>query len=82
MWASEASEDSGDACSAASEPSPHASCTKKRESGDGRGACASDYAKFCAGTSPGGGRVVACLTKQQNQLSDSCKKVLASRKTK
>jgi cysteine rich repeat protein len=52
------------------------------QSGDGRGACASDYAKFCAGTSPGGGRVVACLTKQQNQLSDACKKVLASRKTK
>lgn len=49
---------------------------------DGRGACASDYAKFCAGTSPGGGRVVACLTKQQNQLSDACKKVLAGRKTK
>jgi cysteine rich repeat protein len=52
------------------------------QSGDGRGACASDYAKFCAGTSPGGGRVVACLNKQQNQLSDACKKVLASRKAK
>ncbi|WKA25947.1 cysteine rich repeat-containing protein [Bradyrhizobium roseum] len=52
------------------------------QSGDGRGACASDYAKFCAGTSPGGGRVVACLNKQQNQLSDPCKKVLASRKAK
>ncbi len=52
------------------------------QSGDGRGACASDYAKFCAGTSPGGGRVVACLTKQQNQLSDACKKVLANRKAK
>ena len=52
------------------------------QSGDGRGACASDYAKFCTGTSPGGGRVVACLTKQQNQLSDACKKVLASRKAK
>jgi Cysteine rich repeat len=52
------------------------------QSGDGRGACASDYAKFCAGTSPGGGRVVACLNKQQNQLSDACKKVLAGRKAK
>jgi hypothetical protein len=52
------------------------------QSGDGRGACASDYAKFCAGTSPGGGRVVACLSKQQNQLSDACKKVLANRKAK
>jgi Cysteine rich repeat len=52
------------------------------QSGDGRGACASDYEKFCAGTSPGGGRVVACLTKKQNQLSDACKKVLANRKAK
>ena len=47
---------------------------------DGRGACKADYEKFCAGTTPGGGRVVACLSKQQNQLSDACKKVLAGRK--
>ena len=52
------------------------------QSGDGRGACKADYDKFCAGTTPGGGRVVACLSKQQNQLSDACKKVLASRKAK
>jgi hypothetical protein len=50
------------------------------QTGDGRGACSADYEKYCAGTPPGGGRVVACLNKQQNQLSDSCKKVLASRK--
>ena len=48
---------------------------------DHRGACKADYDKYCAGTPPGGGRVVACLNKQQNQLSDACKKVLASRKT-
>ena len=47
-----------------------------------RGACKADYDKFCAGTTPGGGRVVACLNKQHNQLSDACKKVLASRKAK
>ena len=52
------------------------------QSGDGRGACKADYDKFCAGTTTGGGRVVACLTKQQNQLSDACKKVLAGRKAK
>ena len=52
------------------------------QSGDGRGACKADYDKFCAGTTPGGGRVVACLNKQQNQLSDACKKVLAGRKAK
>ena len=50
------------------------------QSGDGRGACKADYDKYCAGTPPGGGRVVACLNKQLPQLSDSCKKVLASRK--
>jgi hypothetical protein len=50
------------------------------QTADGRGACKADYDKYCAGTLPGGGRVVACLTKQQNQLSDACKKVLASRK--
>ncbi|UPK00696.1 cysteine rich repeat-containing protein [Bradyrhizobium sp. 170] len=48
---------------------------------DQRGACKADYDKFCAGTLPGGGRVVACLNKQQHQLSDACKKVLAGRKT-
>ena len=50
------------------------------QSGDGRGACKADYDKYCAGTLPGGGRVLACLNKQLPQLSDACKKVLASRK--
>ena len=50
------------------------------QTADGRGACKADYDKYCAGTPPGGGRVVACLNKQQNQLSDACKKVLAGRK--
>jgi hypothetical protein len=50
------------------------------QTSDQRGACKADYDKYCAGTPPGGGRVVACLTKQQNQLSDACKRVLASRK--
>jgi hypothetical protein len=51
------------------------------QTADQRGACKADYDKYCAGTLPGGGRVVACLNKQQHQLSDACKKVLASRKT-
>jgi hypothetical protein len=50
------------------------------QSTDPRGACKADYDKYCAGTLPGGGRVVACLNKQQHQLSDACKKVLANRK--
>ena len=51
------------------------------QTADQRGACKADYDKYCAGTLPGGGRVVACLNKQLPQLSDACKKVLASRKT-
>ena len=52
------------------------------QSGDGRGACKADYDKYCSGTLPGGGRVVACLNQQLPKLSDACKQVLASRKTK
>jgi Cysteine rich repeat len=41
-----------------------------------RAACKGDYDKFCKGTLPGGGRVLACLNKQHDQLSDACKKVV------
>jgi hypothetical protein len=47
---------------------------------DQRGACKADYEKFCTGTAPGGGRIVACLSKQRAQLSDDCKKALDTRK--
>jgi hypothetical protein len=47
---------------------------------DQRGACKADYDKYCVGTMPGGGRVVACLNKQHDQLSAACQKVLDSRK--
>ena len=47
---------------------------------DQRGACKADYEKFCAGTAPGSGRLVPCLNKQRDQLSDACKKALDSRK--
>ena len=50
------------------------------QTSDQRGACKADYDKYCAGTLPGGGRVVACLNNQQHQLSNACKQVLASRK--
>jgi hypothetical protein len=42
-----------------------------------RAACKGDYDKFCKGTFPGGGRVLACLNKQYGQLSDACKKVVS-----
>jgi hypothetical protein len=41
-----------------------------------RTACKADYDKYCSGVTPGGGRIIACLNKQRDALSDSCKKVL------
>ena len=43
-----------------------------------RAACQADYDKYCKGTMPGGGRIIACLNK--NPISEGCKKVLAARK--
>jgi hypothetical protein len=50
------------------------------QSADPRGACKTDYDKFCAGIAPGGGRVVACLEGKRDQLSATCKAALDSRK--
>ena len=47
---------------------------------DQRGACGADYQKYCTGTQPGGGRVVACLNGHRDQLSAACKKAIDSRK--
>ena len=47
---------------------------------DQRGACGQDYQKYCTGTAPGGGRVVACLNGHRDQLSAACKKAIDSRK--
>ena len=43
-----------------------------------RAACKADYAKYCASTTPGGGRIIACLDKQQ--LSEGCRKVVDAAK--
>ncbi len=45
-----------------------------------RAACQGDYDKFCKGTMPGGGRIIACLDKQHDQLADGCKKVVDATK--
>jgi hypothetical protein len=45
-----------------------------------RAACQADYSKYCQGTMPGGGRIIACLNKQRDQISDACKKVLDAQK--
>jgi hypothetical protein len=47
---------------------------------DQRGACKPDYDKYCAGTMPGGGRIVACLNKQHDKLSAACRQAIDSRK--
>jgi len=41
-----------------------------------RAACKADFEKYCSGVTPGGGRIIACLNKQRDALSDACKKVL------
>lgn len=39
-------------------------------------ACASDYEKYCKGTLPGGGRIIACMSKVSDKLTPACRKVL------
>ena len=47
-----------------------------------RDACMGDYQKYCKGTVPGGGRIIACLAKQNDRLTPACKKVLADAQRK
>jgi hypothetical protein len=39
-------------------------------------ACKGDFEKFCQGTEPGGGRIIACLSKHMSELSAECQKVV------
>ena len=41
-----------------------------------RAACEADYNKFCLGMIPGQGRIIACLNRQHDQLSESCRKLV------
>ncbi len=47
-----------------------------------RSACMGDYEKFCKAVTPGGGRIVACLSKSGDKLTAACKKVLAAAEKK
>jgi hypothetical protein len=47
-----------------------------------RTACMGDYQKFCSGTMPGDGRIIACLVKQSEKLTEACKKVVADAQKK
>lgn len=47
-----------------------------------RNACMGDYEKYCKSVEPGGGRIIACLAKQNDKLAPACKKVLADAERK
>jgi hypothetical protein len=47
-----------------------------------RSACMGDYEKFCKGVAPGGGRIIACLSKSSDKLTAECKKVLVAAEKK
>jgi Cysteine rich repeat len=42
-----------------------------------RDACMGDYQKYCKGVTPGGGRIIACLSAKSDRLTPACKKVLS-----
>lgn len=56
------------------------SASAQEFSAEQRAACSADYNAFCKGTMPGGGRVLACLAKNNDKLSAACKKVVAEAK--
>jgi len=47
-----------------------------------RSACLGDYKKYCKGVTPGGGRIIACLSKSGDKLTAECKRVLADAQKK
>ncbi|HJZ19871.1 MAG TPA: hypothetical protein VJ226_02880 [Bradyrhizobium sp.] len=47
-----------------------------------RDACMGDYQKYCKGTTPGGGRIIACLAKSSDRLTAECRRVVADAQKK
>jgi len=47
-----------------------------------RSACIGDYEKYCKSIQPGGGRIIACLSKSSDKLTADCKRVLAAAEKK
>lgn len=44
---------------------------------DVRSTCMEDYRRFCFGTMPGGGRIIACLSEHQTELVPACAMAVA-----
>jgi hypothetical protein len=44
-----------------------------------REACKPDFEKYCSDVQRGGGRIVECLNKQHDSLSEACQKALDAR---
>ena len=47
-----------------------------------RDACMGDYEKYCKSVIPGGGRIIACLAKENDKLTPACRQVLAQEEGK
>ncbi|MCF2521526.1 cysteine rich repeat-containing protein [Bradyrhizobium sp. G127] len=43
-----------------------------------RDACKGDYEKYCSNVLPGGGRVIACLSKESAKLTEACKAAVSA----
>lgn len=43
-----------------------------------RDACKGDYEKYCSNVMPGGGRVLACLSKESAKLTDACRAAVST----
>lgn len=51
-------------------------------SAEQRAACRNDFEKYCSGVMPGGGRILACLSRETANLTDACRKALAAAEKK
>lgn len=47
-----------------------------------RTACKADYEKYCSNVMPGGGRILACLSKESVNLTAACKAALSAAEAK